>query len=56
MNITTRAGGAVLNDVKADTKLTLAAAAAAMFALVPVSTSMAEETVKCIGGNTCKGT
>lgn len=44
-----------MNVVKTGSSLTLAAAAAAMFALAPVSTSMAEETVKCVGGNTCKG-
>ena len=48
-----------MNVVKTGSSLTLAAAAAAMFALAPVSTSMstsmAEEAVKCMGGNTCKG-
>ena len=45
-----------MNDIKAGSSLTLAAAAAAMFALAPVSASAAEEaTVKCVGGNTCKG-
>ena len=42
-------------DVKTTTSLTLAAAAAAMFALAPVSAGAGEETVKCMGGNTCKG-
>lgn len=43
-------------NVKTTSSLTLAAAAAAMFALAPVSASAAEDaTVKCVGGNTCKG-
>ena len=42
-------------DVKTTSSLTLAAAAAAMFALAPVSASADEETVKCVGGNACKG-
>ena len=41
-------------DVKTTSSLTLAAAAAAMFALAPVTASAADE-VKCIGANTCKG-
>ena len=41
-------------DVKTTSSLTLAAAAAAMFALAPISASSADE-VKCIGGNACKG-
>ena len=41
-------------DVKTTSSLTLAAAAAAMFALAPISASAADE-VKCIGANTCKG-
>ena len=41
-------------DVKTNTSLTLAAAAAAMFALAPVTASASDE-VKCVGGNTCKG-
>ena len=41
-------------NVKTTSSLTLAAAAAAMFALAPVSVSAAEE-VKCIGGNACGG-
>ena len=42
-------------DVKTTSSLTLAAAAAAMFALAPVSAGAAEEAVKCVGGNACKG-
>ena len=41
-------------DVKTTSSLTLAAAAAAMFTLAPVSVSMADE-VMCMGGNACKG-
>ena len=41
--------------VKSNTGLTLAAAAAAMFALAPTSASAAEDAVKCIGVNACKG-
>ncbi len=41
-------------DVKTTSSLTLAAAAAAMFALAPVSVSLADE-VKCMGANACKG-
>ena len=41
-------------DVKTTSSLTLAAAAAAMFALAPVTASASDE-VKCVGGNTCKG-
>ena len=42
-------------NVKTTSSLTLAAAAAAMFALAPVSTSASEATVKCVGGNACQG-
>ena len=41
-------------DVKTTSSLPLAAAAAAMFALAPVTASAADE-VKCVGGNACKG-
>ena len=41
-------------DVKTTSSLTLAAAAAAMFALAPVTASASEE-VQCVGGNACKG-
>ena len=41
-------------DVKTTSSLTLAAAAAAMFALAPVTASAADE-VKCVGANACKG-
>jgi len=41
-------------NVKTTSSLTLAAAAAAMFALAPVAVSAADE-VKCVGGNACKG-
>ena len=42
-------------NVKTTSSLTLAAAAAAMFALAPISTSASEGTVKCVGANACKG-
>ena len=42
-------------NVKTTSSLTLAAAAAAMFALAPVTASAGDEGVKCIGGNACKG-
>ena len=42
-------------DVKTTSSLTLAAAAAAMFALAPISAGAGEGTVKCVGGNACKG-
>ena len=42
-------------DVKTTSSLTLAAAAAAVFAFAPISAGASEETVKCVGGNTCKG-
>ena len=41
-------------DVKTTSSLTLAAAAAAMFALAPVTASASDE-VKCVGANACKG-
>ena len=42
-------------DVKTTSSLTLAAAAAAMFALAPISASAGDAEVQCVGGNTCKG-
>ncbi len=42
-------------NVKTTSSLTLAAAAAAMFALAPISAGAQEATVKCVGGNACKG-
>ena len=42
-------------DVKTTSSLTLAAAAAAMFALAPISASASDEEVKCVGGNACSG-
>ena len=42
-------------DVKTTSSLTLAAAAAAMFALAPISASADDAEVKCVGGNACKG-
>ena len=42
-------------DVKTTSSLTLAAAAAAMFALAPISASAGDEEMKCVGGNACKG-
>ena len=36
-------------------QLALAAAAAAMFTLAPTSASLAEDNVKCMGVNACKG-
>ena len=42
-------------DVKTTSSLTLAAAAAAMFALAPISASASDENVKCVGGNACNG-
>ena len=42
-------------DVKTTSSLTLAAAAAAMFALAPISASADSHEVKCVGGNACKG-
>ena len=41
--------------VKTTSSLTLAAAAAAMFALAPISASAADEEVKCVGANACQG-
>ena len=41
-------------NVKTTSSLTLAAAAAAMFALAPISASAADE-VKCVGANACSG-
>ena len=42
-------------SVKTTSSLTLAAAAAAMFALAPISSSVAADEVKCVGGNACGG-
>ena len=42
-------------DAKTTSSLTLAAAAAAMFALAPVSAGADEDAVQCMGGNACKG-
>ena len=42
-------------EVKTTSSLTLAAAAAAMFALAPISASADSHEVKCVGGNACKG-
>ena len=42
-------------DVKTTSSLTLAAAAAAMFALAPVTAGADSHEVKCVGGNACKG-
>jgi len=42
-------------DVKTTSSLTLAAAAAAMFALAPISAGAGEAEVKCMGSNACKG-
>ena len=42
-------------DVKTSSSLTLAAAAAAMFSLAPISASADEASVKCVGGNACQG-
>ena len=44
-----------MDVARTNSSLALAAAAAAMFALAPVSVSADEELVKCIGGNACKG-
>jgi hypothetical protein len=41
-------------NVKTNSSLALAAAAAAMFALAPISASAADE-VKCMGANACAG-
>lgn len=41
-------------EVKTTSSLTLAAAAAAMFALAPVTASEAGD-VKCVGANACQG-
>ena len=44
-----------MDVVKTNSSLALAAAAAAMFSLAPISASADEATVKCVGGNACKG-
>ena len=44
-----------MDVVKTNSSLALAAAAAAMFALAPVSVSADEELVKCMGANGCEG-
>lgn len=43
-----------MDVVKTSSSLTLAAAAAAMFALAPISASAADD-VRCMGVNACKG-
>ena len=42
-------------NVKTTSSLTLAAAAAAMFALAPISASADSHEVQCMGANACKG-
>ena len=44
-----------MDVVRTNSSLALAAAAAAMFALAPITASADEETVKCVGANDCKG-
>lgn len=44
-----------MSIVRSSSSLALAAAAAAMFAMAPVSSSIASENVKCMGVNACKG-
>ena len=44
-----------MDTAKNPSRLALAAAAAALFALAPVSASAGEDPVRCMGGNTCKG-
>lgn len=44
-----------MDVVKTRSSLTLAAAAAAMFALAPISASAGENDVRCMGVNACKG-
>ena len=41
--------------VKTNSSLALAAAAAAMFALAPITAGADEDAVKCVGANGCKG-
>ena len=45
-----------MNTAKKTTGVALAAAAAAMFAVAPMSASADEKTGKCFGVNSCKGT
>lgn len=45
-----------MNTAKKTTGVALAAAAAAMFAVVPMSASAGEKAGKCFGVNSCKGT
>ena len=42
-------------DIKTNSSLTLAAAAAAMFSLAPISSSVAADEIKCVGANACSG-
>ena len=44
-----------MDVVKTNSSLALAAAAAAMFALAPISASAGEDEVRCMGANSCKG-
>lgn len=44
-----------MSTAKTSSSLALAAAAAAMFSMAPVSQSMAAESVHCMGVNACKG-
>ena len=44
-----------MDVVKTNSGLALAAAAAAMFALAPISANAGEEEVRCMGANACKG-
>ena len=44
-----------MDAVKTNSSLALAAAAAAMFALAPITASADEDAVKCVGANDCKG-
>ena len=44
-----------MDVVKTNSSLALAAAAAAMFALAPISASAGDANVKCVGANGCQG-
>lgn len=44
-----------MSTARTTSGLALAAAAAALFSMAPISASMAEEKVKCMGVNACKG-
>ena len=44
-----------MSTAKTLTGIALATAAAAMFALAPVSATAGDKTVKCMGVNACKG-